>query len=893
MNSLWGDEVLPAETLDVSTRLYLGALRLLDGQMAMITKLDRETRIAEYVFVPSDAVLDPEWWNQNNLAGESTASWDKFKSVPASTFNKIKIWPPMPVMLSGLVQDFQVQPEIRSLIPAALQFLAECAERAPQSNTRDTYVLYPRLYGAPHIAWHRNGKCVAGIHLDNLPAQPNRHDSACSVSRAKTVRDSAGLTTQSASGLPFETEAKRRRRSASDKARLNTFRKYVTESAALINDAASTSTSGPIPLARSIEVFFGESCECARIPGAEQGPISILMKGSGNLVKHLRQKAAPSLERILHDQENEPPFTQAKVNAHARRLSRYGLTATRKVPRPISEAAAKEISKLSNSTSNVMIRFGPAGSGKTSLLAALAGRLSLQGKKVAVVTFTQASKRVIETRIETETIANRDQIEYFKITELVPSAHKARIFAAANAQKRELETRDFTQDLFDVHTDEADSEIDDSLFDVLLVDEAEDFTAEMWSYLLGRDHAKNWPGGRNLGQICVAFDDAQGALGGKQRTFETQAPSQWTKKAFASQTNDIDGLIRPEFISQPDFGWLTHNVRQMSRLSQHSSEFRRTFRPKDPIVQTGFLGADESEITAITPKSWIDTLIFIEEQFSAAQDLIVVCPERVTVAAITLWLERPGQLITQSEFFDDSITLNSHTRGDKARKGIWLEAPEIHTEPVKTVNGEILFEDVNAMNCCRSAHRALVYLDQTSKDSVRPTDSRSRVLTYSGARGHEANTAIVLIPDEDWFKPELEYIGISRSHQRLVRVRLPSDSLIQTEQSDAGRLLRALELLRVGAPTTEAPWPRLQVDVWRWQRSVGLDYLERDALEKVLQWFNNMRKQLDKKPEWRGQTHCLDDAFSPTSTNRGAPEQWRDYGAWIGRIEAALRRLQP
>ena len=893
MSSLWGDEALLAETLDVSTRLYLGALRLLDGQMVMITKIDREARIAKYVTVPSDALLDPGWWNKNNLTGESTESWNKFRSVPASTFNKIKIWPPMPIMLSGLVQDFQVQLEMRSLIPDVLQFLAECAEGAPQSNARDTFVLYPRLYGAPHIAWHRNGKCVAGIQLDNLPASPNRHDSSCSLNRNKPMRENIGLTTQNADDLPVENELKRRRRSASDKTRLNIFRKYVTESAALVEQSADTSTTGPIPLARSVEVCFDQSCECAKVPGAEQGPISILMKGSGDLIKHLRQKAAASLERVVRDQETEAVFTQAKVNAHARRLSRYGLTAARKVPRPISEPALKEIIRLSKSTSNVMIRFGPAGSGKTSLLAALAGRLSLQGKKIAVVTFTQASKRVIETRIETETIADRDQIEYFKITELVPSAHKARIFAAANSQKRELETRDFTQDLFEVHTEEEDPEVDDTLFDALLVDEAEDITAEMWSYLLGRDNTMNWPGGRKLAQICVAFDDAQGALGGKQRKFETQAPSQWTKQAFASQTNAIDGLIRPEFISQPDYGWLTHNVRQMARLSQHSSDFRRTFRAKDPIVQTGFSGADDSEITAIAPKSWVETLNFVEEQFSAAQDLIVVCPERITVAAITLWLERPGQLITQSEFFDDSSFINSHVRGDKVKKGIWLEAPEIHTAPVKTANGETLFEDVTAMNCCRSAHRALVYLDQTSKDSVRPTDSRSRVLTYSGARGHEANTAIVLIPEGDWFKPELEYIGISRPHQRLVRVRLPSKALIQTEQSDAARLFRALDLLRVGEPTTGAPWPRLQVDVWRWQRSVGLDYLERDAPEKVLQWFSNMRKQLDMKPEWRGQTHCLDDAFSPSDTNREPPKPWRDYGAWIGRIEAALKRLEP
>jgi hypothetical protein len=640
-------------------------------------------------------------------------------------------------------------------------------------------------------------------------------------------------------------------------------------------------------------VYFDQSCECAKIPGAEQGPISILIKSSDDLIKHLQQKAAASLKRVVHDQETEAVFTQAKVNAHARRLSRYGLTAARKVPRPISEPALREIIRLSKSTSNVMIRFGPAGSGKTSLLAALAGRLSLQGKKVAVVTFTQASKRVIETRIETETIADRDQIEYFKITELVPSAHKSRIFMAVASQKRELETGDFTKDLFNVDTEEDDSQAPDTLFDALLVDEAEDITAEMWSYLLGRDNRKNWARGRNLKQICVAFDDAQGALGGRQRTFETQAPSQWTKQAFASQANAIDSLIRPQFTAQPDYGWLTHNVRQMATLSQHSGDFRKTFRSKDPIVLAGFSGIDESEITTITLKSWVETLNFIGEHFSTAQDVIVVCPERKIVAAITLWLERPGQLITQSEFFDDSSFINNHVRGDKARKGIWLEAPEIHTEPVKNANGDLLFADVNPLNCCGSAHKALILLDQTSKDSVRPTDSRARVLTYSGARGHEANTAIVLIPQDYRFKPELEYIGISRPHQRLIRVHLPADALIQTEDSDAARLLRALKLLRVGAPTTEALWPRLQIDVWRWQRDAGLDYLERDAPEKVLQWFNNTRKQLDKKPEWRGKTHCLDDAFSSSGTNREAPELWRDYGAWIGRIEAALKRLQP
>ena len=894
MTSLWGDEMLIAEKSDVSTLLYLGALRSLNGQLVMITKLDRESQTAACVAVPMEALVDPRWWVTNNLDNESTAGWPQFKSLLATTSNKITIWPPMPVMLSGMVQDFQLKDEIRELVPEALQFLAECAGGAPQPNARDVFILYPRLQGAPHIAWHRNGRCVAGLELDYLPAQPNLHDSACTNHKTEAMRNRTRTTTQSDNASNVDPETKPNRASRSDKNRLNSFRKYVTESAALFDQYSKPKRIMPIPVARLVEVFVDQGCECAKVPGAEQGPISILVKGRNDMIRHLRQKAATRLVHLAQGHEYGAVFTQAQANGHARRLSRYGLTATRKVPRPISESAKDEIKRLSKSASNVMIRFGPAGSGKTSLLASLAARLSRQGKKVAVVTFTQASKRVTETRVETETIAIRNKIDYFKITDLVPVAHKARTLKAASSRGQELDTKHFTQDLFtDVAIEADEAETTSEQYDALLVDEAEDITAEMWSYLLGRNNTGNWVGGQNLKQICVAFDDAQGALGGKQRRFETQAPSQWTNSTFGAQANPIDGLLRPQFSSQPDFQWLKHNVRQMASLSEHSAEFRKTFRPKDPRVLAGFSGVDESEMKIVTPKTWLETLDFISEQFSGAQDLIVVCPQRTTVAAITLWLDHPGQLVTQSEFLDDPSFINAQPRGDLVRKGIWFEAPEIHTDPVQNANGEVLFANVDALNCCESAHMALVNLDQASKDSVRPTDNRSRVLTYSGARGHEGNTAIVLIPDEDWFKPELEYIGITRPHKRLIRVRLPTDVLIQTEQSDAGRLLRALEVLRVGAPTTEALWPRLQVDVWRWQRSPGLDYLERDAPEKVLQWFNNMRRRLDKKPKWRGNTHCLEAAFSPVGAESKPPGPWRDYGAWVGRIESALSRLEP
>jgi hypothetical protein len=176
-------------------------------------------------------------------------------------------------------------------------------------------------------------------------------------------------------------------------------------------------------------------------------------------------------------------------------------------------------------------------------------------------------------------------------------------------------------------------------------------------------------------------------------------------------------------------------------------------------------------------------------------------------------------------------------------------------------------------------------LDKTSKSSVRPTDVRSRILTYPAARGHEAETAIIISPDDGSISSEQLYIGLTRAQKRLIKLTVPPQKeLLMSDDSLAVRMMKVLQALRVGAATTEAVWPRLQVDLWRWQRVEGLAYLESDAIEKVLDWYKQQEKELAKEPTWAGKTHCLDELFPGSGIAKGLVPRWRSYRAWIGQL---------
>jgi hypothetical protein len=159
-------------------------------------------------------------------------------------------------------------------------------------------------------------------------------------------------------------------------------------------------------------------------------------------------------------------------------------------------------------------------------------------------------------------------------------------------------------------------------------------------------------------------------------------------------------------------------------------------------------------------------------------------------------------------------------------------------------------------------------------------------LTYPAARGHEAETAIIVVPADGSISAEQLYIGLSRAQKKLIKLVVPPwKELLASDDSSAGRLVRILQLLKVGVPTTEAVWPRLQVDLWRWQRTEGLKYLETAAIEKVLDWYQQIENELEKEPTWQGLTHCLDEVFPTKGGLSGSTPGWRNYNTWIKRLK--------
>jgi hypothetical protein len=863
--------------------------------LVLITRLDRATAAAEVIRFPQDALLLPEWWSENSFQPNQAkvVAWETLEPLTPRTNSQTRVWPPMPVIFSGQIPDFTAPTPIRTWAPAVLKYLIGIAQSESVEAHQDAFVVLPKLYGAPHLAWHRDGHCVVGINISTLPAPVWYHDKACPQRKSNYQPDNPkrgeGVAQEHGARPAYEASALGKR------GRFHVFRQYVNESERVFKQVLWKSTPTPAKPARLIEVFLNESCRCASVPINEQEPIAIMIDRAQSLSEDLEQKTGAIIRRAAQALGHQNNVTSANVNEHARRITRYGLTSVRKEPRTISDTAKREIRRQSQSNSPVMVRFGPAGSGKTSLLAQLAARLSREGKRVAVVTFTHASRKVVENRVENETIANRALIDYFKVTELLPPQTKRSVIQTAMQNQRQLNTIDFTQRMFmstaSHNYDESDDPKTARTYQALLVDEAEDFTGEMWEYLLGRDPNENWKAGQSIIQVCVAFDDAQSALGGstQTRSFESQAPTQWSILAFGNQLNSADVKLRPELLAPVDYGWLSHNLRQMTALANTTSAFRTRFRKQDPKIQPGFVGPDTSRASTLRPASMRELMDLVREHCASTEDVIVVCPDRRMVAAATLWMDHPGQLVTQSEFLEDSEYPYASPRGERKTAGVWFEAPTPTVMPIKTSDGDILFKDVNAANACEFAHHQLVKLDQTSKLAVNPTDSRARILTYAAARGHEADTAVILVPDSDWFQSELEYIGMTRPQNKLVKIEIPRlGHGFRHEQSEAGRLLAALEVLRVAASPTEAIWPRLQIDVWNWRRDEGLKYLEQVAPQKILDWWEVVQKELSKVPEWFGETHCLDAAFVRSGQTVLTSDAWKNYPLWIANIREAL-----
>ena len=873
MNTLWGDPVDPdkpdlearAKTLE-QYRLYIGGLRKFEGGLVLVTGIDRATSTANVVRIEEASLEEPIWWMSHSFEPQAwQVPWDRLESVSQSAASKIKVWPPLPVVFSDELQDYPVRAELRHHLLSLLVSLIKIGGKDPSSH--DAFLIMPQLSGAPTVAWHRNGRCVAGFQLELSEAPKDVHDAQCAKKESTTSTGGAA------------TNAKN-------------FHSYVIESQRIYEEIAQSLSPAPVRRARLFRLYVAEdNCACASIPINENKAIRISIDLKQDIGMQVGTRMGNLLGRAMGVDGQKS--NRRWVNQHARRLVRYGVTELRKQPPKISRAAQRELAKQSTSDRTSVIRFGPAGSGKTSVLALVAARLSWLGKRVAIVTFTTASKNVIESRIENETIADRSKLMSATIHELAPGLRKRAVITKAMAQKRQLNSKDFTALMFsgagpnefdEIEGNDAVDSSDLKMFDVLLVDEAEDFTADMWNYLLGDDLNNSWAAGTKLQQVFVTFDDAQAALDSGQlvRTFERQAPRQWTTGFFGDQPSS-HAHVRPAFTNSIDFGWLKFNLRQSKTLATASTNHRTKFRRADPPVEIGFDDVGDGAVEEIRLTDLTQILDYLSEQ-SRRADTLIVAPDRVFVAAATLWLDSPGQFVTQSEFLDDQSYEYAAERGDRSRAGIWFEAPLVKTTIYRS--NESKHEKPRPFDACSWAHMKLWGLDKSSKSSVRPTDVRTRILTYPAARGHEAETAIMVSPDDGSISSEQLYIGLTRAQKRLIKLIVPPlKELLLNDDSSAVRMVKVLQALRVGAATTEAVWPRLQVDLWRWQRVEGLAYLESGAIEKVLDWYKQLEKELAKEPLWVGETHCLDDAFPGSGIAKGLVPRWRNYKAWIGHLD--------
>ena len=875
MSTLWGDPVdregaaLTARRV-ASTRqkrLYLGSLRILNGEPVLVTALDRETATALVIPVEEAALTQPSWWLTNRLSTQSSkVSWGALDTFPAALGGKIRVWPPLPVLMAGMVRDYPVTEGQKDVLPKLLTVLDKIGRSYPGGH--DTFVVMPQLRGGPTLAWHRNGNCVAGFQINPSEVPSEIHDQTCPEKDPNEPKKSRGQSTKA-------------------------FQNYTTESQHIYEEVTQKTGTSIVRPVRLIEIYSQAKCRCAATPPSDYKAFHVPLSSGEDAVQYLQRMIEPFLRRALETISLPHEANRRWVNQHARRLARYGVTEIRDQPQKISNRARDEIEKLSTSDQPVVIRFGPAGSGKTSMLAQVAARLTWLGKRVAIITFTNASKNVIDSRIENETIADRAQYFTSTISDLLPPGRKRKVIEAAMNEKRQLNSTDFTKAMYvgdNMHDVEEANDKDfgaERHFDALLVDEAEDFTAEMWDFLVGTNPTSTWKGGENLQQIFVTFDDAQAALGDSGvRSFEQQAPREWTETIFSKRTNVVQLKVRPQFSNMVDYAWLKFNLRQSGSIAAVSAAHRNRFREQDPGVENGYEGDASSSVEEHRLGSLTQLFEFFGEQARRA-DTLIVCPDRLMVAATTLWMDHPAQFVTQSEFLDDRAFEYASQRGDRDRAGIWFEAPEVRTKIYRGRSDGSDSEAISPLKACEWAHRKLNQLDRTSKTSVRPTDIRTRILTYPAARGHEAETAIIVIPEGGALSSEQIYIGLSRAQKKLIKLTVPPwEELLAGDDTSAGRLVKVLQALRVGTPSTGAIWPRLQVDLWRWEKDEGLEYLENGAINKVLEWYQKMENELNKHPDWRDRTHCLDGIFTNAAGSTPPTPKWRNYGAWVKSLKS-------
>jgi ATP:corrinoid adenosyltransferase len=868
--------------------LFDGAIRSCNGEILHVIKLDSDRRIAVCEVIDPTLLSAPEKWKPPLTTKELIeVAYDALQPLAPDVARHSYFWPPLPALFSKEARIHAAPPSpLRETIVEALEVVKGLAEEFVNTSAlQDSILVSPPGVGAPMILWLRDGVPILGLEISLVGQAPRYvHSTGCPNSESNSP--SGGKT-----GFGLR----------SSKRAVNLWISYVSSIQTLRARLADNEshTERIISLPPLVRIYMNQSCHCS-VVASNPNSVNELSCLSGVKISAVITRVIHVIRRHLEATESKRRLTTAQLQQLAGRLVRYGLTRPTNEPRPITKRAADELRQMMKLKSAVAIRFGPAGSGKTSLLAGIAARMSREGKNVLIVTFTSAAREVIQERIETRTIAVRDKVQCKMLTELLPDRVKKRVLIRSRQTNDALTTVHFSQMFTKSQGSKEQKELNN--YDVLLVDEAEDLLPEHWRYLLGpRGDEDSLATTDDYDQVVIVYDDAQSVLStatGVPRTFEIQGPAEWAPGIFTEQAGEANqGLLRRKWSeTKPDRRWLKFNLRQTGVLESHSTKHRQSFRPQDGAIDTGIDSSQDTSIFEKVSGSLSEAVTLALDFVSKDPDCLIVSEARILNMVITLSVDKPNNLMCQEVFIESPSYNFAKPRGNRSEDGVFLEAPlpfdRDHLENPKLLSGEVPDEledteidDGNSQTpaLCDFAHKQLWETFSAMRGQVRPLDTRARLLTIPSARGYEANTAIVFAPnpvDAKNFSAQSEYVAITRPQEKLIKIVLPALKTLDSEQSSQARMWRALRRLRAEQDLRGRLWPLVQVDLDRWAPDKQhIDLLEKELPQKVLQWFSAFQKisaELIKKHPDAPQ-HCLVNAgASAAKANPGF-----DYAKWI------------
>ena len=887
--------------------LFDGAIRSYNGEVLHVIQLDADRRIAVCEVIDPTMLSEPGKWKPPlPEIRRREVPYDELKPLAPQVARLINIWPPLPTLFSEGARTHAAPPSpLREPIVETLEAVTRLAQGfVSTKKLQDSFLVSPPGVGAPRILWLRDGVPMAGFEVSVVGETPRYvHSPDCQVLGSSSAP--AGKT-----GSGF----------ISAKRAANQWIGYV-DSVRILRarhiDLVShpDQPRSPAPLLR---IYMNQSCSCS-VVAPSPNEVKELSCVKSEKISEVIGRAKHVIKRHLEASESQQNLTAAQIQQLAGRLVKYGITRPTNEPRPINERAIADLRQMMELKSAVAIRFGPAGSGKTSLLAGIAARMSREGKRVLIVTFTSAAREVVQERIETRTRAVRRNVECKMLTELLPGRVKKRVLIDSRNTQEVLGGSHFSK----MFTDSQGSkeQMDLKNFDVLLVDEAEDLLPENWKYLLGPEQdSGKVDDGNDYERVVIVYDDAQSVLStstGAPRTFEYQGPAEWAPGIFTKQAGETNqGLLRGKWSGvKPDTRWLKFNLRQTGVLESHSTKHRRSFRPQDGEINTGLDSHQDTNISEKVTGSLREALDLALDIVSRNPDCLVVSETRLLNMVLTLSVDKPNNQLCQEVFIESPFYNFANQRGERTKSGVFLEAPlpfdpdylkasapvavevsdELENqeddngdEHIAKTDGVADESQSQSRALCDRAHQQLWGTFSAMRGQVRPLDTRARLLTIPASRGYEANTAIVFVPspvDAKNFSAESEYVAITRPQERLIKIVLPPLSAIDAEQSSQARMWRALKRLRADQDLRGGLWPLVQVDLDRWVPDEDhTELLEKELPKKVLEWYGAFQKAaadlIKKHPD--APHHCLPH-FAPKTGAPSAPRIVKrefDYASW-------------